>query len=180
MTNIEKAAQVILNTVNQAWQRGEILTTAGEAEHLAHELADAGLLQGVQPRPQQQQRDEPTSNLRRLAQTTTLDTIDEIDIALAAYRDDLASNYFPIAGDAGYWLWHPTNTEKRLAVALDNCGLGESEGYFCTRYERDGDKWVKGDTTELSLNEGDDIFDLLNHITTTLTEWAQEQKRSTK
>ena len=44
MSNIDKAAQVIYDEVNQTWERGEILTTAGEAERLANALADAGLL----------------------------------------------------------------------------------------------------------------------------------------
>lgn len=44
MSNIDKAVQVIYDEVNQAWERGEILTTAGEAERLASALADAGLL----------------------------------------------------------------------------------------------------------------------------------------
>lgn len=44
MTNLDQAAQVIYDEVNQTWERGEILTTAGEAERLANALADAGLL----------------------------------------------------------------------------------------------------------------------------------------
>lgn len=44
MSNIDKAVQVIYDEVNQTWERGEILTTAGEAERLANALADAGLL----------------------------------------------------------------------------------------------------------------------------------------
>ena len=44
MNNIDKAAQVIYDEVNQTWERGEILTAAGEAERLANALANAGLL----------------------------------------------------------------------------------------------------------------------------------------
>lgn len=44
MNNIDKAVQVIYNEVNQTWERGEILTAAGEAERLANALANAGLL----------------------------------------------------------------------------------------------------------------------------------------
>lgn len=44
MSNIGKAMQVIYEEVNKTWERGEILTTAGEAERLANALADAGLL----------------------------------------------------------------------------------------------------------------------------------------
>lgn len=44
MNSIDKAVQVIYDEVNQTWERGEILTTAGEAERLANALADAGLL----------------------------------------------------------------------------------------------------------------------------------------
>lgn len=44
MNNIDKAVQVIYDEVNQTWERGEILTVAGEAERVANALADAGLL----------------------------------------------------------------------------------------------------------------------------------------
>ncbi|TRX62414.1 hypothetical protein [Corynebacterium hiratae] len=44
MNNIDKAGQVIYDEVYQTWERGEILTAAGEAERLANALADAGLL----------------------------------------------------------------------------------------------------------------------------------------
>lgn len=44
MTDLDQAAQVIYDEVNQTWERGEILTAAGEAERLANALADAGLL----------------------------------------------------------------------------------------------------------------------------------------
>lgn len=44
MNNIDKATQVIYDEVYQTWERGEILTAAGEAERLANALADAGLL----------------------------------------------------------------------------------------------------------------------------------------
>lgn len=44
MTNIDKAAQVIYDEASQMWERGEILTAAGEAERVANALADAGLL----------------------------------------------------------------------------------------------------------------------------------------
>ena len=44
MSKQAQAAQVIYDEVNQTWERGEILTTAGEAERLANALADAGLL----------------------------------------------------------------------------------------------------------------------------------------
>lgn len=44
MTNLDQAAQVIYDEANQTWERGEILTAAGEAERLANALADAGLL----------------------------------------------------------------------------------------------------------------------------------------
>mgnify|MGYP006920028901 CR=1 FL=1 len=41
---LDQAVQVIYDEVNQTWERGEILTAAGEAERLANALADAGLL----------------------------------------------------------------------------------------------------------------------------------------
>lgn len=44
MNSIDRAAQVIYEEVNKTWERGEILTVAGEAERLANALADAGLL----------------------------------------------------------------------------------------------------------------------------------------
>lgn len=44
MDNFDKAGQVIYDEVYQTWERGEILTAAGEAERLANALADAGLL----------------------------------------------------------------------------------------------------------------------------------------
>lgn len=44
MNNIDKAGQVIYDEVYQTWERGEILTAAGEAERLAKALAQAGLL----------------------------------------------------------------------------------------------------------------------------------------
>ena len=44
MTDLDQAAQVIYDEVNQTWERGEILTAAGEAERLANALAKAGLL----------------------------------------------------------------------------------------------------------------------------------------
>lgn len=44
MNNIDKAGQVIYDEANQMWERGEILTAAGEAERIANALADAGLL----------------------------------------------------------------------------------------------------------------------------------------
>lgn len=44
MNSIDKAVQVIYDEVNQTWERGEILTAAGEAERVANALADAGLL----------------------------------------------------------------------------------------------------------------------------------------
>ena len=51
MTNLDQAAQVIYDEVNQTWERGEILTTAGEAERLANALADAGLIAPDTPQP---------------------------------------------------------------------------------------------------------------------------------
>lgn len=51
MSNQRQAAQVIYDEVNQTWERGEILTTAGEAERLANALADAGLLAPDLPEP---------------------------------------------------------------------------------------------------------------------------------
>lgn len=44
MNSIDKAVQVIYDEVNQTWERGEILTAAGEVERVANALADAGLL----------------------------------------------------------------------------------------------------------------------------------------
>ena len=44
MTNYDRAVQVIYDEADQTWERGEILTVAGEAERLANALADAGLL----------------------------------------------------------------------------------------------------------------------------------------
>ena len=44
MANLDQAVQVIYEEVNKTWERGEILTAAGEAERLANALADAGLL----------------------------------------------------------------------------------------------------------------------------------------
>ena len=41
---LDQAAQVIYEEVNKTWERGEILTVAGEAERVANALADAGLL----------------------------------------------------------------------------------------------------------------------------------------
>ena len=51
MNNIDKAGQVIYDEVYQTWERGEILTAAGEAERLANALADAGLLAPDPPEP---------------------------------------------------------------------------------------------------------------------------------
>ncbi|MDK6508573.1 hypothetical protein QP146_24455, partial [Escherichia coli] len=44
MTNYDRAVQVIYDEVYRAWERGEILTTAGETERIANALAQAGLL----------------------------------------------------------------------------------------------------------------------------------------
>lgn len=49
MSNIDKAGQVIYDEAIQTWQRGEILTAAGEAERLANALANAGLLMPALP-----------------------------------------------------------------------------------------------------------------------------------
>ena len=57
MNSIDKAVQVIYDEVNQTWERGEILTTAGEAERLANALADAGLLAPDLPAPDRDMRD---------------------------------------------------------------------------------------------------------------------------
>lgn len=57
MNNIDKAVQVICDEVNQTWERGEILTAAGEAERLANALADAGLLAPDLPAPDRDMRD---------------------------------------------------------------------------------------------------------------------------
>ena len=51
MNSIDKAVQVIYDEANQTWERGEILTAAGEAERLANALADAGLLAPDLPAP---------------------------------------------------------------------------------------------------------------------------------
>lgn len=51
MTNLDQAAQVIYDEANQTWERGEILTAAGEAERLANALAKAGLLAPDLPEP---------------------------------------------------------------------------------------------------------------------------------
>lgn len=57
MSNIDKAVQVIYDEANQTWERGEILTAAGEAERLANALADAGLLAPDLPAPDRDMRD---------------------------------------------------------------------------------------------------------------------------
>lgn len=57
MTNYDRAAQVIYDEVYRAWERGEILTAAGEAERLANALADAGLLAPDLPAPTYDMRD---------------------------------------------------------------------------------------------------------------------------
>ncbi len=57
MNNFDRAAQVIYDEVNQTWERGEILTAAGEAERLANALADAGLLAPDLPAPDRDMRD---------------------------------------------------------------------------------------------------------------------------
>lgn len=44
MSKQDRAAQVIYDEASKTWERGEILTAAGEAERLANALADAGLL----------------------------------------------------------------------------------------------------------------------------------------
>ena len=51
MNSIDKAVQVIYDEVNQTWERGEILTAAGEAERVANALADAGLIAPDTPQP---------------------------------------------------------------------------------------------------------------------------------
>lgn len=58
MNNIDKAVQVIYDEVNQTWERGEILTVAGEAERVANALADAGLLAPDLPTPTKIEDDE--------------------------------------------------------------------------------------------------------------------------
>lgn len=57
MNSIDKAAQVIYDEVYRAWERGEILTAAGEAERVANALADAGLLAEDLPAPTHDMRD---------------------------------------------------------------------------------------------------------------------------
>ncbi|MGV0351667.1 hypothetical protein ACUY2G_12285 [Corynebacterium guaraldiae] len=49
MDNFDQAVQVIYDEVNKTWERGEILTAAGEAERLANALANAGLLMPALP-----------------------------------------------------------------------------------------------------------------------------------
>lgn len=51
MNNYDRAVQVIYDEANQMWERGEILTAAGEAERLANAFADAGLLAPDTPQP---------------------------------------------------------------------------------------------------------------------------------
>jgi len=58
MTNYDRAVQVIYDEANQMWERGEILTAAGEAERLANALADAGLLAPDLPTPTKIEDDE--------------------------------------------------------------------------------------------------------------------------
>lgn len=58
MTNYDRAVQVIYDEANKMWERGEILTTAGEAERLANALADAGLLAPDLPTPTKIEDDE--------------------------------------------------------------------------------------------------------------------------
>lgn len=57
MTNLDQAAQIIYDEANQTWERGEILTAAGEAERLANALAKAGLLAEDLPAPTHDMRD---------------------------------------------------------------------------------------------------------------------------
>lgn len=57
MSNIDKAGQVIYDEASKTWERGEILTAAGEAERLANALADAGLLAPDLPAPDRDMRD---------------------------------------------------------------------------------------------------------------------------
>lgn len=58
MTNYDRAVQVIYDEANKMWERGEILTAAGEAERLANALADAGLLAPDLPTPTKIEDDE--------------------------------------------------------------------------------------------------------------------------
>ena len=57
MTNYDRATQIIYDEVYKTWERGEILTAAGEAERLANALADAGLLAPDLPAPTYDMRD---------------------------------------------------------------------------------------------------------------------------
>lgn len=57
MSNYDRAAQIIYDEVYKTWERGEILTAAGEAERLANALADAGLLAEDLPAPTYDMRD---------------------------------------------------------------------------------------------------------------------------
>lgn len=58
MNNYDRAVQAIYDEANQMWERGEILTAAGEAERLANALADAGLLAPDLPTPTKIEDDE--------------------------------------------------------------------------------------------------------------------------
>lgn len=98
MNSIDKAVQVIYDEVNQTWERGEILTTAGEAERLANALADAGLLAPDLPKPSP----GPDGALLWNSETVWIE-------------DDEVAVYIDITESFG---WMTPNEARQLAYAL--------------------------------------------------------------
>lgn len=105
---------------------------------------------------------------------TTLTTEATIeDIAIAAFHQDLASDFNKIQDENAYRLTHPTNEEKSIVIGLE-CD-DEQPGWTWTQYELNEYKEWEDVTTGGDAISGDEtMIDLLKKIDTTLTAWASE------
>lgn len=117
------------------------------------------------------------TNLENLAYTkfTTDDFFTTHNVALLAYHDGLASDYYPspFGGKNAWFLQHPTNSDLRLEFDIIADNEGMVEGWTYTAYERDGDTWYAIDTDGYGLREGEHERHLIDNIVATLTNWAK-------
>lgn len=116
------------------------------------------------------------TNLENLAYTkfTTDDSFTTHNVALLAYHDGLASDYYPSPfGETAFYLQHPTNSDLRLEFDIITDDEGMVEGWTYTAYEHDGDTWYAIDTDGYGLREGEHERHLIDNIVATLTNWAK-------
>ena len=119
MNNYDRAVQVIYDEANQMWERGEILTAAGEAERLANALADAGLLAPDLPTPTKIEDneccwDKTHSRLAYDYQTGTEKKI-KVPGGVTAFQDENAEVWLDV--DHGIHALNPDDA-RSLGLAL--------------------------------------------------------------